>query len=323
MSRSATKGMKFTEKYGVETAQIYKGASGKELDALHIPPKGHPLFDPTAPTTFDEIRVQQIDGDGHMTTAIEVWTDPDKGILWVLDGRGRFLDVQEVNRRRAKEGRELVQPYIVPFHGDEKAAVARVRAKNYHRRMPTVSGMGCDILMLRKQGFSWDDCARILHVQVEDAEQWGRRLLPLAHCVPEVRAAFDSKELPISMARKFAGSSIDGEDALAPKEQLKKLEELRKVRTFVNEKENGARPRPRSTKVREKVSSALAESTSSAAKLVQATLAWIEGDDGALDSWPDVKRLVSDALAPPIPKEKSAKEKRPAKKSKAKAEARA
>lgn len=247
-----------------------------------------------------------------------MWTDPEKGVLWVLDGRGRFLDVQEVNRRRAKEGREPVQPYIVPFHGNEKEAVARVRSKNYHRRMPTASGMGCDILTLRKQGFSWEDCARILHVEVEDAEQWARRLLPLAHCVPEVRAAFDAKELPIALARKFAPSSIEGEDALSPKEQLKLLEELRAGR---GKTDKASAPRPRSPKVREKVSSALAESTSSSAKLVQATLAWIEGDDDALSSWPDVKRIVEEALTPD--EEKPVKEKKPAKKGKAKAEARA
>ena len=300
-------GLKFTEKYNVETATIYKGAAGQELGALRIPPKDHPLFDPTAPTVFDEIRVQQIDADGHMTTPIEVWTDPEKGVLWVLDGRGRFLDVQEVNRRRAKEGREPVQPYIVPFHGNEKEAVARIRSKNYHRRMPTASGMGCDILTLRKQGFSWEDCARILHVEVEDAEQWARRLLPLAHCVPEVRAAFDAKELPIALARKFAPSSIEGEEALSQKDQLKLLEILRAGRSG----EKSDAPRPRTTKVRAKVSSALAESTSSSAKLVQATLAWIEGDDDALSSWPDVKRLVEAALAP---EEKPAKEKKKKKK---------
>lgn len=287
--KARSKGLKFTEKYGVESATIYKGAAGGELAALHIPPKDHPLYDPTAPTTFDELRVRQIDADGHMTTPIEVWTDPDKGLLWVLDGRGRFLDVQEVNRRRAKQGRELVQPYIVPFHGDEKAAIARVRTKNYYRRAPTLSGMGCDILVLRRADWSWEDTARHLHVETTDAEQWCRRLLPLAFCIPEVRAAFDAKEFPLGLARKFAGSSVEGEEVLGKQAQLDLLAQLRAARAAPKDT---TKPRPRPAKVRAQVAEKLRSSANSSAQLAAATLAWLDGDDAALDGWPEVKRLI-------------------------------
>jgi hypothetical protein len=289
----ARKGLKFTEKYGVESATIYKGAAGSELAALRIPPKDHPLYDPTAPTTFDELRVQQIDADGHMTTPIEVWTDPDNGILWVIDGRGRYLDVEEVNRRRAKDGRKPVQPYIVPFHGDEKAAVARVRTKNYHRRSPTPSGMACDILALRRAGWSWDDTARHLHVETTDAEQWCRRLLPLAFCVPEVRAAFDAKEFPIGYARKFAGTSVDGADALGKQAQLDLLAQLRMERAAAKAE---SKPRPRSARVRAQVAERLRRSASSAAHVAAATLAWLDGDDAALNGWPELKHIVEETM---------------------------
>jgi hypothetical protein len=294
------RGLKFTEKYGVESATIYKGAAGSELAALRIPPKNHPLYDPTAPTTFDELRVQQIDADGHMTTPIEVWTDPDKGILWVLDGRGRFLDVEEVNRRRAKEGRELVQPYIVPFRGDEKAAIARVRAKNYHRRTPTPSGMGCDILALRRAGWSWEDTARHLHVKTDDAEQWCRRLLPLAFCIPEVQAAFDAREFPLSFARKFARASVEGEDVLSKQEQLDLLARLRAERAAPKP---DAKPRFRSGRVRTRVVEQLRQQESGPAQLAAAMLAWLEGDDDALAAWPELARIVKAAQKEPTQKE--------------------
>jgi len=296
---SKTGGEKFTAKYGVENASIYKG----NPEALKIPPVDHSLYDPTAPTTFDPIRVEAIDRDGKMTTPIEIYTDPDEGVLWVLDGRGRFLDVKEVNRRRAKEGRELVKPYIVPFPGDEKAAIARIREKNYHRRSPTQSGMALDLLALRNAGHSWDACAKILHHETDDAQQWGRKLLPLAFCVAEVRAAIDSGELPKGAVSKFGGTALDGLKALGKKEQLELLKELTET------KEKKPRAQVASTvgaKSRERVAKVLSNGASAelksldkmVAQVVAATMARIDGDTKALKPWPNVASIVEEALKP-------------------------
>lgn len=291
----AQTGLKFTAKYSVESATIYKGLS----ESLRIPPSGHALYDPTAPTRFDPIRVEAIDRDGKMTTPIEVYTDPDEGILWVLDGRGRFLDVEEVNRRRAADGRELVQPYLVPFSGDEKAAVARVREKNYHRRSPTASGMALDILALRNAGHTWESCAAALHVETDDAEQWGRRILPLAFCVREVREAIDTGQLSRGAARKFGGGVADGSAALGKKEQLALLEQLLEEKT----REKPA-TKAVSVKGRERARHALANGETAkldaanrtVALIVAAALARIDGDTKALKHWPEVSAIVDGAL---------------------------
>ena len=296
------RGEKFVDKYGVETYQVYKGSD----EALKIPGPDHPLYDPTAPTTFDPVRVAAIDRDGRMTTPVEIFTDPDAGILWVLDGRGRKLDVQEVNRRRAKEGRDLVKLLIVPFVGDEKAAVARVREKNYHRRSPTPSGMALDLLALRNKGYEWAACANILHHTTPDPEQWGRKLLPLAYCVEEVRIAIDTEEIPRGKAAKFGGTAPDGSKALGKKEQLALLAELRAAANAGPAKGGASTI---TTKQRERVHAALTNGASEklkgadklVAEVVAATIARLGGDSKALHEWPLVDAAVSEALKP-LPK---------------------
>lgn len=292
------RGQKFTEKYAVATATIYRG----NTKALQIPPPGHALYDPTAPTAFDELRVQVIDRDGKCSTPIEIWSDPDTNTLWVVDGRGRFIDIAEVNRRREKEGRELVEPLIIPFNGDEKAAVERVRIKNYYRRSPTASGMALDIHALRNAGHTWESCAAALHVEVDDAEQWGRRILPLAFCVREVRDAIDSGQLSRGVAKKFGGGAADGSDALGKQEQTALLEQM------LAEKQVAREDRPAkaiSPKSRQRLKVALANgktaklsaSDRTVALIIAATLARVDGDAKALSHWPEVDAIVCDALA--------------------------
>jgi len=286
----------FAAKYGVAPQIVYKG----DTDALKIPPPNHVLFDPTAPKTFDPIRVSAIDRDGKMTTPIEVWTDPDIGTLWVLDGRGRTLDVREVNRRRRAEGRELVQPYIVPFMGDERHAVARVREKNYHRRSPTPSGMAMDLRVLRNYGYSWDACARILHHDTNDAEQWGRRLLPIAFCIPDVQEAIDAGKITRGVARRFGGSAPDGSRALGKRDQLELLDKL----LLKGTEERGSKPV--SPKYRVRIAAALSNGAASVlrgtegvvAKAIAAAMARIDGDARALKPWPHVARIFEEALQP-------------------------
>ena len=290
------RGLKFIEKYDVETAQVYKGDSS----SLRIPPPNHPLYDRTAPTTFDPIRVEEIDASGEMTDAIEVWTDPDKNILWVIDGRGRLLDTREVNRRRAADGRELVKPHIKPLNLTEKEAVARVRVKNYHRRTQSASDMAIDVAALRKAGWSWAECVTKLHRESADPEQWCRKILPLAYCVDEVRAAFDSGELPKSMARKFGGGAPDGSAALGRQEQLALLAEKRAERGAAGDSVKRAVTPAARVRVRAALTNGatknLCHDDAFAAEVAAATLAFVDGDDKALKSWPEVMKIVREAV---------------------------
>lgn len=296
-------GEKFTERYKVSSATIYKDSSG--TDALQIPPSNHPLYDSTSPTTFDEQRVQAIDRDGQMTDPIEVWTDPDTGTLWVLDGRSRLLDVREVNRRRALDGREPVAPYLVPFNvpgADEKRAIARVRERNYHRRVPTPSDKAIDLAVLRNQGYSWEACAGILHVSTTDPEQWGRKLMPLSFCVAEVRAAVDAGKLPQSAATKFGGPTLDGSKKLGRAEQLALLAEMTAEKAPEGKKKSA---KAVSAKSRERLSKALQNGATHGlgathkhvAFGVAATLAWLKGDSKAFKAWPEVAAIIEKVLA--------------------------
>lgn len=291
-----TGGEKFTAKYKVDTATIYKAT--KKTTTVKIPGPTHPLYDASAPTVFDPMRVEAIDRDGKMTTPIEVWTDPDDGVLWILDGRGRWLDVEEVNRRRALDGRTPVTPHLTPFSGDEKAAIARVREKNYHRRLPTPSGMAMDLLALRNAGHSWQQCARILHVEVSDPEQWGRRLVPLAFCLPEVRDAFDKGILNRNRAGRFGGSALDGSKALGKSEQLALFESMMKKQP------RGWRAVP--TWARRRAHEALMNGATESlknldkliAKAMAATMQWLEGDASALNTYPAIEAIIVEATKP-------------------------
>lgn len=300
-----SKGEKFTAKYGVSSATIYQDSSS--TDALKIPPRGHPLYDSTSPTEFDEERVQVIDRDGTMTDPLEVWTDPDSGTLWVLDGRSRLLDVREVNRRRKERGAEkMVAAYIVPFNvpgADEKRAIARVRERNYHRRVPKPSDMAVDLVALRNTGYSWEDCAKILHVDTKDAEQFCRKLLPLAYCIPDAQAAIDSGELPRSRAAKFGGTAPDGSKALGKREQATLLAELLATKPVTK------KPKALAPKVRERIIAALTNGASAdlkvadsiVAKAVAAALLFHGGDLKALKAYPNVEAIVEEHMKP-LPK---------------------
>jgi len=301
MSKTNSKGLKFTEKYGVEAATIYKG----DTESLKIPPPGHVLYDPTSPTTFDEIKVQEIDRTGKMTTALEVWTEPDTDTLWVVDGRSSLLDVREVNARRQARGRELVKPHIVPFPGTEKEAVMRVRIKNYHRRVPKPSHMAIDLRILRAQGCTWEECATTLHVLTEDPEQWGRKLLPLAYCIPEVQEAIDAGDISRKSAVRFGGSAPDGTKALGKKAQLALLAEMREEKP----KKKAASKHVVAPRQRERLRAVLANGATqklgaddrAVAGVARAVLARIDGDPKALSEWPEVEAIFNEALKP-LPK---------------------
>ena len=89
--KTSNKSTSFVQKYGVDEARIYKG----NADSLQIPPPGHPLHDPTAPTKFDELRVAEIDKDGKMTVdQTKVHKVPElKGGQWIQVPRYEWKDV--------------------------------------------------------------------------------------------------------------------------------------------------------------------------------------------------------------------------------------
>lgn len=302
---ASKRGDKFTSKYDVSSATIYKKDPGPGI--LRIPPPGHVLYDSEAPIAADLLMVKEIDEQGEMKDPVEVWTDPDNDTLWVLDGRSRLLAVREVNRIRAREGRVPVLLYLVPFASrEERDAVRRMKIKNYHRRIPKPSTYAVDLFALRKRGYTWDDCLHILHVEkVDNAEKWGRRRIPLAHCVPAVRRAVDEGEIPLSMARKFGGGKEDGSARLGDREQEEKLRAYLAERAAPKPPPSASAVTPRG---RERLAAALSNGQVSAlragdreaAEVCRALMARLYGGvPGALARWPSLSELVERAVSPP------------------------
>lgn len=329
---SSKGGMKFVDKYDVAAASIYKG----NTENLKIPDKKHFLYDPSAPTTFDPFLVETIDRDGKMTTPIEVFTDPDSHTLWVIDGRSRALAVKEVNRRRAAEGRELVEPYIVPYSCDEKQAVLRMAEKNFHRREMVPSAIGTYMQRLRQAGHSWEAICRALHIETEDAMQTCRRYIPLAFCTDDVRAAIDSRDLPVSAAHEFAGHNLEGQDALGPKEQAKLLEEKLSTRQAVKAEKKAAKDEHRKATVklgkgvvgqvgqkrvlevfaRPETKKGLDDESIVVVEVMDRVINRLMGVEDALSDWPAVAKIFDAALLkkpgrPPKADKGEAKAKKP------------
>lgn len=298
---SKPKPKKFTEKYQVSTNTIYR----IDPERLVIPTAGHPLHDPTSRTTPDPLRMEVIDRDGQMEDPVEVATDTENDQLIVLDGRGRTIDVRAVNAQRKKEGREIIlipcRPFNVPG-ADEKRLVMRVRERNYHRRQMTVpSHMAIDIIKLRNMGCSFEDIAKTLHHETADAEQWCRRMMPLAYCVAEVQAAIDSGELPQGAAQRFGGTSSDGEKKLSRKDQLELLAQIRRERLQAKTKPKSKALSPKAqSRARAALengeSRALSGDVTLVAEGARLMLARIAGDKKALDKWPELAAIVDGAL---------------------------
>lgn len=305
----AGKGEKFADKYGVKAAQIYKG----DISDLKIPGPDHSLYDKNSPTTYSEIRVKYIDESGRMGDPIDVWTDPDTKTLWVLDGRTRHVDVSEVNRRRKAEGREPIEIFIIPFHGSEKDAVAEMTVRNHHRRVPTPTAVAEELVRLRRYGWDWVKCAEMLQVETEDPEQWARKLIPIAYCIPKVQELIDKGELAKGLARKFGGGKLDGSEKLSQKAQAELLAEM------LEAKEKAAKsPKTKylGPKSQERLAKALGNGEveklkakdAEVAEVIAATLARLAGDAKALKAWPAVAAVVEAALAPEKRGPKSKKE---------------
>lgn len=293
MSKSKSRGKKFVSRYPVAASQIYKGDPGP--DVLKIPGPDHWLFDPSSPTTFDEVKVRQIDTDGQCSQIIEVLSDTDTDTLWVVDGRETLQNVREVNRRRAKEKRKPVELRLATFkplagsESQERDVIAHLVVRNFHRRLPTPSSYALNILLLHRRGHTWEQICQLLHVESDDPKQWCGKRLPIAHCVPEVRAAFDSGELPLAKVWAFGGRAHDGSEALGKTDQLALLRQLREQHAAPSKR------RPIAPSVRKKVAAALSNGETSnlctrdaeAAKVFAAALVYAEtGDLKALAEWP-------------------------------------
>lgn len=293
-------GEKFTVSYDVEASQIYKSDPGP--DKLIIPPPGHFLHDESSPTVVDELKVRQIDADGFCSAIIEVWTDKNKKVLYVLDGRETLATVREVNRRRAEQNREPVQIRMAPVSFDtEKEAVAHVAVRNFHRRnVPSPSAYALNIRMQRRAGWSWDKICDFLLIKSDDAEQWCKKRLPLAYAEPEVRRAFDAGELPLSHAPQFGGRAEDGSEAEGRDDQLGLLESLRAEKLAGADKPKGvaaaARKRVRQALLNGETAN-LCHKDAAAAEVAAATIAYLDGDRRAFDEWPEVRAIMERAAA--------------------------
>lgn len=304
MARNPKKGETFKEKYLVGRLQIYKDDPGP--GTLRIPGPDHFLYDPSSPKTFDEIKVQQIDADGQCSQVIEVWTDPDNGILWVIDGRETLQNIREVNRRRVESGRDPVSMRLAPYttladkDTEEKEAVAHMVVRNFHRRLPTPSSYALNILVLHRKGFTWERICGLLHIESDDPKQWCKKRLPIAYCVEEVRAVFDSGELPLSKAPKFGGRADDGSWALSKKDQLALLAEEREAKAQPRESKQvppSARKRVVAALTNGE-SESLCHKDAEAAKAIAAALQYVEtGSLKALADWPDVAKIIKSAAA--------------------------
>lgn len=292
-------GDKYEHKYNVASSQIYKNDPGP--DKLIIPPPGHFLHDESSPTVVDEQKVKQIEEDGFCSAIIEVWTDKDKSVQYVLDGRETLATVREVNCRRLTDGREPIQIRMTPVSLSEKDAVAHVAVRNFHRRnTPSPTAYALNIRMQRRAGWSWDKVCDFLLVKAEHPEKWCRSRLPLAFAVKEVRAAFDAGEFPLALALQFGGRDVDGSDALGPEEQLALLEQKRAEKL-----QRVGKPRAVPAAARKRVRAALLNGETrslctrdaDAAMVAAATIAFLDGDASAFAEWPEVRAIMEKAVA--------------------------
>lgn len=300
-------GKKFVDKYGVETAQIYKTKTTTEtsdLDKLVIPPPTHALYDPSGNTTFDPLRVKEIDKAGAFYGVIKIWTDPDTDTLYVIDGRGNVHDCREVNRRRKERGAAPISVRFMPVDCDIQKAREYVTMYNTHRKGPTPSFYGREIHAYKNLGYAWDRICELLHVESENPEQWCRLYYPLAWCVEEVQAAFDTHKLPVAKAKMFGGTAIDGSKRLgdnAQRDLLKK--ELAKKAA----QKSGTAPKPIKTNTAsgrlrlavELVNTKhLSETDRTMVRFIAAYERYISGGEKtALDFVPGVKSAVDAALS--------------------------
>lgn len=299
MARDSKKGLKFDVKYGVSAFQAYKC----DPDTLVIPPKGHALYDPDGNTAFNPRRVAEIDKDGVFTGTVIVWTDKDANKLYVIEGRGNTLDVREVNRLRRERGDEEITIKVMPLDVDLDRAVEHVVLRNFHRKVPTVSHYAREVVRLARLGKTWGRIVEMLDVDgIDDAEQWCKKRVAVAHCVPEVAQAIDSGELSLAQARQFGGTAIDGSKALGKKAQLDLLEEMRaerdKPKSTVKALSAGARGRV-FTALSNGATEKLKKDDRGLATFAAALISRLEGDEDALDDWPAIAEVVAEAAKKP------------------------
>lgn len=298
-------GQKFTDKYDCKTFQAYES----DPENLIIPEKDHPLYDADGNTTFDPLRVAEIDRSGSFLGAVIIWSDPDREALYVIEGRGLVYDVREVNRRRLERGDEPIKIKFMRWDGDLDSAIEHVRIRNFHRKRPTVSHTGREILSLHRLGKSWTRIAEILHLEGDEAnEKYLRKIAALAFCTKEVTDAVDAGKVSITKARRFSGKKLDGSEALGAEAQVELLEEmLGSPRPTRNRKKLAKGETPDWSMMRDSLVHTLAGARlhrlrsgdeKKDAGLLLAFLDRIKGRKTALDAWPALADLVHEALDP-------------------------
>ena len=296
------RGKKFVDRYGVQTSQGYQ--CDPDHPALVIPPPGHALYDADENTVFDERTVAEIDRDGVFVGDVVVWTDVDRSLLYVVDGRGNLLNLREVNRRRRERGdTKMVTIHIKPLDVTLDRAVEHVRLRNFHRKRITLGHVAREVVALSHLGKSPSRIAEVLRLGPgESTEEWQRSVAPLAHAVPEVVAAAEEGMVKRKDFRRFGGKKIDGSERLPRDEQLALLAELTAARATLVK----TGPSPVSLAARRRIVAALKNGAVEkirdpgdrvAAEVARRVLEWEAGDKKALAEWPELAAVFKEAVS--------------------------
>ena len=166
---------------------------------LFLAPEGHPLHDPRSLWPVDQSLVAAINSGTVRPTVVVRDDGIPKGAkvrrLTVIDGSRRSKATIEINRT-TKEGRK-VEVQIVS--GDDKEMLLLRLQLNGQRRDETPTTLAYKFKQGEKAGLTLDEmcraygCTRLVAMQVQRFPQ----------CAANVRAAFDSGELPIEVLGNF------------------------------------------------------------------------------------------------------------------------
>lgn len=297
-------GDKYGDKYNVKLASNFNA----DPDEIIIAELGHFLHDPDGNVTFNETRVKFIDEAGQCITTIPVWSDPDKRVLYAIDGRGNVLDCREVNRRRRDRHDKPITICTMRFDGTQQQAEDLVAQKNFLRKVPTLLHTAREIVRFHRLGRSWERVAENVGLVGED-EKALRARAPIAYCEPEVIVAFEAKEISPKKAKRFGGGKIDGSARLGRAEQLDLLSVLRgpkaptkdRAASAGSKKPTRAVERAAWSEVASRLANGGAKNLTGAdltlARGIAAAFRFRDGEIGALDAWPKVKLIIETALA--------------------------
>lgn len=305
--KARVRGPSTEERYGVERYQSY--TSAPENPKLQVPPKGNDLYAIKGHTTFDPLMVEEIDRDGPLArVTLMVWSDPDSGTLWIIEGRGNYFNALEVNRRRRERGDKTIVVFISNLPVSRERAVEYVRLMNHHREQVRLGLIASDAFVLWKRGTSFERIAEILHITDSERanEKWIRKAISLQHAIPEVVAAVEKGYVSLTKARRFGGKDLEGKERLSAAEQKKLLAEMldKKGHRTVTSVPTPARRRFASVLSEDTIDSFEDPKARTAARVLERALVFLDtGDMSALDAWPELQALATKVLAGKAEKE--------------------